>query len=44
MKKLMFLAALLAALSACTGARPSGEEGPAWERNDPARRVYGGGF
>jgi type IV pilus biogenesis protein CpaD/CtpE len=42
MRKIVLLAAILAALAGCA-ARPSGQEAPAWERNDPARRVYGGG-
>ncbi len=41
MRTFVVFALLLALLSACTG--PRAEPGPAWETNDPARRVYGGG-
>ncbi|MGE0154019.1 MAG: hypothetical protein AB7R90_15495 [Reyranellaceae bacterium] len=41
MKYMLVVLAALLLLAACAS-RPPGEPRPSWERDDPARRVYGG--
>jgi hypothetical protein len=42
MRTIILLVVVLAALAGCT-AKPLPEGDPPWWRDDPARRVYGGG-